>query len=135
VRPPRGFDPTARAAFRDAVRVLEAIGEDPRLSAATIAAYARAVSTAARLRREWHAGGASGFLIGPRGGVYPNPLLHEIERAERQSAELADALGLTPLARRRLGRHVGRPTGAASAKDRANVVSLPRRLERPTRPA
>ena len=85
-------------------------------------------------RREWEALGAPGVLVGPRGGVSAHRLLGSIDRAERLAADLGDRLGLSPTARRRLGRAgAGRPPGAASARDRrATVVPLKRALRPPS---
>jgi len=127
MRPPDGLDATGRAAFRDAAAVLAAIGEDPELCAGAIRRYAAAVSEARLLEREWRAKeGVKGVRKGPRGGIAPEPLLSAIDRAERRAQELAAELGLTPAARRRIGRQVqgGRPQGAASAPDRAAGARL-----------
>jgi P27 family predicted phage terminase small subunit len=121
LRAPRGLDPAGQATWRSARQTLEAIGENPALSRGAIDRYAAAVSMVAALRAEWKRLGHPAVLTGSRGGVSAHPLPRMIERAERQAAELGELLGLSPLARRKLGRHVqgGRPPGAASAPDRA----------------
>jgi P27 family predicted phage terminase small subunit len=121
MRPPEGLDAAGRAAFRRAVATLAELGEPPELSADAVHAYALAVSEARTLEREWRKLGASGVREGPRGGVYEEPLLRAIDRAQRRAGELAGELGLTPAARRKLGHAVrgGRSPGAASAPDRA----------------
>lgn len=127
LRPPR-LDPAGRSAWRSAVATLEAIGEQPELSRGALESYAKAVSLAAALRREWVADGGQGIHLGPRGSVSVHPLLRAIERAERQAHELGASLGLDPMSRHRLGRGVrGRPQGATSAADRQKVVSMPQR--------
>jgi P27 family predicted phage terminase small subunit len=126
LRPPRGLDSTGRAAWRNAAFTLEAIGEDPALSHGALDRYARAVSMVASLRREWVRDGSHGVRIGPRGGISVHPLLRAIERAERAAHQIGETLGLTPMARSRLGRRVGRPAGASSAPDRQTVVPLRR---------
>jgi P27 family predicted phage terminase small subunit len=120
-RPPRGLDPTGRAAWRHAAHVLTAIGEPVELCGEPMRAYADACSTAASLRREWKRLGRPVLITGPRGAVRAHPLLAAIDRAERQAAELGDALGLTPVGRMKLSLRVagGRPQGAASAADRS----------------
>jgi hypothetical protein len=57
--------------------------------------------------------------MGPRGAMREHPLLRAIVRAEQHAHELSESLGLSPMARRRMARGVGRPPGAASARDRA----------------
>jgi phage terminase small subunit len=132
MRPPRPHDSAGRAASREAVATLTEIGEDPALSRGALHRYASAVQLARELDRQWKAEGSPGIIVGPRGGVAAHPLPGLIEKAERAAADLGAALGLDPQARRRMGRRVGRPAGAASARDRkADVVPIPRRTERP----
>jgi P27 family predicted phage terminase small subunit len=131
MRPPQGLDSTARGAWQHAVNVLREIGEDPALSRDAVTRYAEACSMAETLRSAWQVQGSPGTLTGPRGRVTVHPLLRSIERAEAQAADLADRLALTPASRGRLGRRVGRPSGGASAADRA---APPRRRLRAVRP-
>jgi phage terminase small subunit len=133
--PPKLPDATARAAYRHAETVLVETGEDPSLSRGLITSYALAVSEARRLQREWRKAGARGVQHGPQGGVYQDPLLLAIDRAERRGGDFAAQLGLTPASRRKLGRSVrgGRPFGQAVAADR-KVVPI-RRTEHERRMA
>jgi P27 family predicted phage terminase small subunit len=119
--PPRGLDASGRAAWKRAAAVLAEIGEPVELSLEPLAAYARAASDVAELRRQWNAEGRKGTETGARGLPAPNPLLVAIDKAERLALELRGALGLDPQSRRRLSRRVGagRPAGAASAADRS----------------
>jgi P27 family predicted phage terminase small subunit len=121
LQPPKGLDPVARAAWRDAVAVLIELGEAPQLSRASLARYAHACARAAMLERRWRALGAPVLTSGSAGQDAPHPLLAAIEKAERWAHELGSALGLDPQARRKLSQRVtgGRPAGAASAADRA----------------
>jgi P27 family predicted phage terminase small subunit len=120
VNAPRSLDSAGRSAWRSAVAVLREIAEDPELSASALLAYAHAESVAASLREQWRVDPRA-VLTGGRGAKAANPILRELERAEKLAAELREALGLTPAGRRRIGRAVqgGRPAGAASARDRA----------------
>jgi len=129
-RPPKGLDPTARAAWHRAVTVLGALGEDPALSLEPLAAFARAVGDVARLRAQWRKAGSPGTTAGSAGQLTPHPLVVSIERAERWAHELGEALGLDPQARRKLARRIGagRPAGAASAPDRVAAAPPRRRL-------
>jgi P27 family predicted phage terminase small subunit len=117
---PRELDPVGRAAWREAVAILAEIGEDADLSAPALRAYAHAESVVAMVRAQWYAD-PEAVKTGGRGAKTANPVLRELERAEKRAAELRDALGLTPAGRRRIGSSVrgGRPAGAASARDRA----------------
>jgi hypothetical protein len=82
---------------------------------------------AVRLRAEL--GDGELVLHGPRCGVRVHPPVRAIERAEREAHLYAEALGLDPQSRRKLGMRAagGRPPGAASAPDRAHSVVAPMR--------
>jgi phage terminase small subunit len=120
-RPPSGLDTVGRAAWRRAAAVLVELGEPVELSLEPLAAYARACSTAARLRSGWKRLGHPELAPGSTGQPALHPLLGAIERAERFAFELGQSLGLDPDSRRRMSRRIGagRPAGAASAADRA----------------
>lgn len=129
VTTPKGLSPVGRAAFRHGAQVLRALNQDPALSAGALERYARAAGDADRLRSEWRQLGYPTLRDGEPGGrmLRVHPLLDEIRTAERLAADLGDALGLSPLGRRRL-RVGGR--GLAKAPDRrGDVVRLlkPRR--------
>jgi P27 family predicted phage terminase small subunit len=132
---PRELDRVGRSVWKEAATILVDLGEDPDLSAAALRAYAHAESVASSIRSQWWAD-PEAVKIGGRGAKTANPLLRELDRAERRAAELRSELGLTPAGRRKIGRALtGRPRGAASAPDRsapplrkAKVVSLPRKL-------
>jgi P27 family predicted phage terminase small subunit len=130
LQPPRGLTPTARAAWRHACDVLVQLGEEPAFSHGALDRYASAVDMAARLRAELCDGEL--VLHGPRGGVRVHPLVRAVEKAEREAYLYAEALGLSPVARRKLGMRAagGRPPGAASAPDRARTVAPSRRTPR-----
>jgi P27 family predicted phage terminase small subunit len=123
LKPPARSTRAARAAFREAVATLEAIGEDATLSRGAIERYALAVGAWRELERAWlDAGRPSTTLGGSTGSVeVPHPLVAQLAQARAHAAELGDRLGLDPQARRRLARRTGagRPAGAASAPDRA----------------
>lgn len=104
MRTPSGLTPTARAAFRHAVRVLDALGQDPELSRDAIIRYSRASADAAVLRSAWKALGYPALTRGGHSGRVPkpHPLPEQIRMAERLAAELGDQLGLSPSGRRRL---------------------------------
>ena len=121
---PRGLDAVGKAAFREAASILAEIGEDLDLNVSALRAYAHSESIATSIREQWLAEPRA-VLTGGRGAQVANPVLRELDRAERRAADLRDALGLTPLSRRRAGRAVraGRPAGAASARDRAQPPS------------
>jgi P27 family predicted phage terminase small subunit len=110
LEPPRGLTPTARAAWRHVRDVLVALGEDPCFSREALVRYAGAVDLATRLRAELGYGEL--VLHGPRGGVRVHPLVRAIEKAEREAHLYAEALGLSPAARRKLGSRFlgGRPS-------------------------
>jgi P27 family predicted phage terminase small subunit len=127
LQPPRGLTPTARAAWRHARDVLLELGERPELSRGALDRYADAVDMAVRLRAELR--DDEFVLHGPRGGVRVHPLVREVEKAAREAHLYAESLGLSPVARRKLGMRFlgGRPPGAASAPDRAAKVVVPLR--------
>lgn len=112
------------AALADASRTLERIGEDPTLSAAALERYARACADAALLRARWERKGSPTMTIGSVGQAKVHPLVEGIRKAEREAADLAERLGLTPSARKALARRVGHPVGAGQAADRRAVVRL-----------
>lgn len=128
MRPPTGLDARGRAAYRHAWAVLEAVGEDPELSSDAIRRYADAVSEAAALRTAWLSSTSKPSAL--------ESLLRSIDRAEDRAGSVGADLGLTPAARRKLGRSVwgGRPQGAASAADRRTTVSRRRGKVAPIRP-
>jgi P27 family predicted phage terminase small subunit len=131
LRPPRGLNPTGRAAWRRAVAVLRELGEDPGLSAEPLAAFARAAGDAAELRAQWRAAGSPATTDGSAGQLVAHPIVPLLERSERWAHELGEALGLDPQSRRKLARRVGsgRPPGAASAPDRVAAAPPRRQLK------
>jgi hypothetical protein len=130
ISPPKSLGVAGRAEFRHGVTVLRALNQDPALSRAALQRYARACDDAAALRREWDQLGRPALRDGGDSGrmLRAHPLLEEIRAAERLAADLGDALGLSPLGRRRL-RIGGR--GIHRAPDRRTDVV---RLIRPDRP-
>lgn len=116
------FDAAFQLALADATRTLEQIGEDPTLSAAALERYARACGDAALLRHRWRKRGSPAMTEGSTGQVVAHPLLETIRKAEREAAELAERLGLTPSARKALARRVGHPVGAGQAPDRRTSI-------------
>ena len=132
MRAPRGLSAAGRRAWQHAVFTLEQAGEDPELSSEAVRSFAEAVSESEALRAEWRRLGSAGIRVGPKGGVYQEPLLLAIDRAEHRVADLGDRLGLSPASRRKLGRAItGRPPGAASARDRQ--LRVPKRTKRAKR--
>ena len=117
-------------ALADATRTLEAIGEDPGTSVAALERYARAAADAALLRRRWESRGSPTTTTGSAKQLVVHPMVEAVRKAEREAADLGERLGLTPAARRAMGRRVtgGYPAGQGRAPDRATV-----RLLRPGR--
>ena len=113
----------AADARAEAIATLEAIGEPVELNQGAIERYAAAVGAWASVEAQWvHAGRPALTLGGATGSAsVPHPLLAQIALARREAAQLASLLGMDPLGRLKLARHVGpgRPPGAASAPDRA----------------
>jgi phage terminase small subunit len=134
VRPPAGTGPAGRAAWRRAIITLREIGEDPALSVGALAMYARDVDTLAELRRQWREQGGQATTTTSSGRVLAHPMPAIIADWERLVADDEHRLGLTPKARRALGRAVGRPQGGASAPDRAAVPRRTLRKVVPIRP-
>jgi Phage terminase, small subunit len=111
------------AALADASRTLESIGDDPALSVGALERYARACADAALLRRRWESRGCPTSSAGGNGQVTVHPLVEGIRKAEREAADLGERLGLTPAARRAMGRRVtgGHQVGEGRAPDRAPI--------------
>lgn len=111
------------AALADASRTLEAIGEDPTLSTAALERYARACADAALMRHRWEIKHSPTSSVGSTGQLIVHPMVEGIRKCEREAAELAERLGLTPSARRAMSRRVtgGRTLGDARSPDRAAV--------------
>ena len=116
----------------EARATLEAIGEPLELSLGAIDRYAAAVAAWASLEAQWEHAGRPGTALGGATGnaQVPHPLVAQIAIARREAAQLASLLGLDPLGRLKLARHIGagRPPGAASAPDRAATGPPRRRL-------
>ena len=119
VTTPRGLNQAGRAAYRHGVKVLRELDQDPALSASALERYARMCDDADRLRREWQQLGYPTLRDGGERMLRVHPLVDAIREAEHEAADLADALGLTPLGRRRL-RVGGR--GLAKAPDRRGGI-------------
>jgi P27 family predicted phage terminase small subunit len=120
-KPPAGLNAAGKAAWVDAWAVLEASGDDPELSRATLFRYCDAVETWMQLRRSWRKLGSPAVTAGGATGSasVAHPLLSELGRARDKVNVLSEALGLDPAARRKLGRRVsGGQPGAHSAPDR-----------------
>lgn len=123
------FDTTEVAALAadrarsEAEATLAAIGEPVELSAGAIERYAAAVAAVASLQAHWEHEGRPVMTLGGATGSaeVPHPLPAQIALARREAAALGAQLGLDPLSRMKLARHIGagRPPGAASAADRA----------------
>jgi hypothetical protein len=118
------YDAAFAAALGDASRTLESIGEDPTLSTAAIERYARACADAALLRARWRRRGSPTLSTGSSQQVVVHPTVEGIRKAEREANDLGERLGLTPAARRAMGRRVtgGHPTGASQAPDRTAPI-------------
>lgn len=110
-------------AIAEARATLDAIGEDPELSAGAIGRYAAAMVVWKLLEADWERLGRPGTALGGATGfgTVVHPLIPQIASARRDVSQLGAALGLDPNGRQRLSRQVGagRPPGAASAPDRA----------------
>jgi hypothetical protein len=119
----------AARARTEAETTLTSLGEPVALSAGAVDRYATAVGVWASLEAQWVAAGRPGIALGGATGQapVPHPLLGQIAVARRQASELATLLGMDPIGRMRLSRHIGagRPPGSASAADR--VAGPPRR--------
>ena len=116
------FDTAFSAALADASQTLEAIGENPALSSAALERYARACADAALLRARWRRKGSPSTTSGSTGQLVMHPYIEGIRKSEREAAELAERLGLTPSARKALARRVGHPVGAGQAPDRRSSI-------------
>ena len=112
-----------RAALADATRTLEVIGEDPATSVAALERYSRASADAALLRHRWEAKRMPTSSTGSTGQLIVHPMVEAVRKAEREAADLGERLGLTPAARRLMGRSVmgGHPVGARQAPDRTTI--------------
>ena len=114
----------ADRARAEAESTLTAIGESLELSSGAVERYAAAVAVVASLEAHWdHEGRPAMTLGGATGSApVPHPLPTQIALARREAAQLGAQLGLDPLSRMKLARHIGagRPQGAASAADRAS---------------
>ena len=83
-----------------------------------IVRFARAVDMVAFARTEWADAGSPALMIYPNGAAAPHPLVKMIESSEVAAARAGKELGLLPGADKEK-RPVGRPPGAASARDKA----------------
>ena len=83
-----------------------------------IVRFARAVDMVAFARAEWADAGSPALMIYPNGAAAPHPLVKMIESSEVAAARAGKELGLLPGADKEK-RPVGRPPGAASARDKA----------------
>jgi terminase small subunit-like protein len=119
-RAPRGLHAAAKAARAEA---LEQLADDAPTYAVAIDRYANAVEVADAARREWERLDRPLIARYPNGTEGLHPLVSTMERLDRAAARNADALGLTPVAARRLGprRGRGQPPGANSAPDRKAI--------------
>jgi phage terminase small subunit len=106
-------------AWRNAVKTLEALGEDPELYRVPLRLYAESIDHAQRIRLEWERDGRPVMARGSRGQVAAHPLLKAMRDAQQHSVTLAETLLLTPQSRTRAGRaRGGRRIGASPAADR-----------------
>lgn len=114
----------ADRARAEAHATLAQIGEPVALSEGAIERYAAAVAVVATLEAHWERDGRPAMTLGGATGSaeVPHPLPAQIALARREAAQLGAQLGLDPLSRMKLARHIGagRPPGAASAADRAS---------------
>jgi len=76
------------------------------------------VDMVAFARTEWADAGSPALMIYPNGAAAPHPLVKMIESSEVAAARAGKELGLLPGADKEK-RPVGRPPGAASARDKA----------------
>jgi hypothetical protein len=87
-----------------------------------VSRYAAAVGVWASLEAQWEHTGRPAIAPGGATGSapVPHPLLAQIALARREAATLGSLLGMDPMGRMKLSRHIGagRPPGAASAADR-----------------
>jgi hypothetical protein len=113
------MDARDSAAYRQAVKTLEAMGEDPERSRTMLRLLAQAVDATHRLRLEWSRLGYPALIVGPRGSIAVHPLVKALRESEAHVAELAAALLLTPESRARAVRsRGGKPLGASQSPDR-----------------
>ena len=124
------FEAAQAGARVEAEATLSSCGESLEMNAGAIDRYAESVGVWAVLKAQWEHAGRPGTAPGGATGTapVPHPLIAQLTAARREAATLASALGLDPVGRMRLARHLvaGRPPGAASAPDRA-VTGPPRR--------
>jgi phage terminase small subunit len=124
VNPPDGIG-LGVGAWRNAVKTLEAIGEDPEHYRVPLRLYAESIDRAQRIRREWERDGRPVLCVGSRGQVAPHPFLKAMREAEAHSLALSEALLLTPQSRTRAARaRGGRRMGASPAADRNARIRL-----------
>ena len=85
--------------------------DDPVRFEAICCDYARSITRADQLQREWERAGRPTTAAGGSHGhaTVPHPTLQAIERAEDHVFKLAEALGLTPTGHRKVKPKLGRP--------------------------
>lgn len=95
---PAGLDKTTAKLWRDTQRALRGQATWQDTDAPLLEAYVRSVATARRCRADAE---AEPYVTGSKGQMVPHPGVRMAAEAERDAAKLAEALLLTPQARRR----------------------------------
>jgi P27 family predicted phage terminase small subunit len=108
--PPPELDAEGCEAWRDAVTNLDQLGLLSEADSGILIAYCDAVSIWRRAKRKLEAGGLT--TVTPNGYEVQSPYLSIANRAASNMARHAAELGLTPIARLRLGREARRPADA-----------------------
>ena len=108
VQAPRDFDDRARKLWNGVQRALREQGTFQDSDAGALERYVRALDRAIVARAELAKHGKL-TATGSQGQPVPHPLLRVARESERDAHEYAEALLLTPRARRRAG--VGETTG------------------------
>lgn len=108
----------ALAAAAGSIAKLYPNEDDRQLFAEAAERYARAVERSHRVQAEWEGLGRPTLARGSMGQRVEHPLMKMIREHEREVSVLAKHVGLEPASRARRPA-AGRPTGAASAPDRA----------------
>jgi hypothetical protein len=104
---PTGLSSRGQRAWRTAIAAVD----DPVRYEQAVADYARALSRADRIRREWEAAGRPVTAMGGSTGqsLVQHPLIAAQQHAEDHVQKLATSLGLTPDGYRKTKPRVGRP--------------------------
>jgi hypothetical protein len=111
------YSDTMERATADAVKALEAMGEDPTLNLGALERYARACADAALLRHRWDRKGRPMIGTGSTGQRVEHAMYKALREADDFAAKMGERLMLSPGAR--AGRRTGsKPMGIAQAADR-----------------